>query len=343
MTTKPSKILVIQTAFLGDIILTTAFLRQLRRQEPEAEITLLTTKAGGALLSDNPWFVNVRIYDKRGEHKGFLRTVELARKLRAQKYDRVYCLHRSLRSSILAFATGAATIFGFQEAAGLWAYTHTVSRAKHLYESEKNLAMLPGTFSLAEKLPELPVAAAIEMQTKEWLREFAIKEYAVLAPSSVWATKRWLPEYFGKLANYIQEQYGIGVVLVAGSSKTDQQVAQQVQASAPNVLNLSGKTSFDQLKAVLKRARFLVANDSAPLHMAVAVGTPVIGLFGPTTKELGFFPLAMPGKAFVLEEDLACRPCGLHGHHKCPLQHHRCMHDLLPERAQTIVDYLMRG
>jgi heptosyltransferase-2 len=109
--------------------------------------------------------------------------------------------------------------------------------------------------------------------------------------------------------------------------------------SAPLPLNLAGKTSIGSMKAVLEGAKFVVANDTAPLHVAIAMGVPVVGVFGPTTKEIGFFPNAPEGMASVVEVNgLSCRPCGLHGHHKCPLGHFKCMLELTPEAVMVEVE-----
>jgi heptosyltransferase-2 len=101
-------------------------------------------------------------------------------------------------------------------------------------------------------------------------------------------------------------------------------------------------TSLGALKSVLSRARLVVANDSAPLHIAIAMGATVVGIFGPTTKELGFFPKAPPGKSATAElAELNCRPCGLHGHNACPLGHFRCMLDLKPEAVLKEAESLL--
>lgn len=345
MAAKPdNKILVIQTAFLGDIVLTTPFLRELRAQNPEAEIHLLTTPLGKALLDENTWQIRVRAWDKKKD-RGPAAMWSMIRGIRAEQFDTIFCLHRSFRSALIAAFAGAERVVGFHEAAGLFAYTETVSRNRHLYEAEKNLAMLPGEFSLEQKLPELPLTASVRQAADEVLRESNLqgKKFVAMAPSSVWATKRWPAERFAEVARNIQQDFGLSVVLLAGSSADDRQVCARVEALAPGAVNLAGKTSFNALRGILADASLLIANDSAPLHISVAVNSPVIGIFGPTVKELGFFPLARPGMAFVVETPLACRPCGLHGHNECPLQHHRCMLNIPASRVMPYVQHLLES
>ncbi len=175
-------------------------------------------------------------------------------------------------------------------------------------------------------------------------------KFVAFAPSSVWATKRWPAERFAKLAKRFWEKYQLRTVLVGGSDEADFVVAKEFLASYsaggqgafPAARDLIGQTSIGTLKGVLARASLVVANDTAPLHVAIAVGAPVLGVFGPTTKEIGFFPLAPAGKAGVAElAGLQCRPCGLHGHKICPLGHFRCMLELDSETVFAEAEKLL--
>lgn len=335
MARQPSKILVIQTAFLGDLVLTTSFLANLRALAPEAEIHFLTTPAGAKLLTPNEFRVLPLPYDKRGKQKGFTGFLRMAKRLRALKPNIVFCLHRSLRSSTLARAAGGE-VYGFQEGAGSSLFEHRVAREKGAYEAEKNHRLLEawaGERARGMSLFPRLSAAPEEIAEAEALLA-GVRDFVAIAPSSVWATKRWPAEKFAELG----ARLGLPVVLVGGNDAADLEAARGVlgawPAAAPKPLDLTGKTGLGTLKAVLARARLVVANDSAPLHVAIAMGAPVLGIFGPTVKEIGFFPLAPAGKSAVAElAGLECRPCGLHGHDKCPLGHFRCMRDLSVELA----------
>jgi heptosyltransferase-2 len=344
------RVLVVQTAFLGDIILTTPFLAALRALLPAAEICLLTTPVGASLLRENPWRIEVLAYDKRGRERGWRGFARKVRELRARRPGLIFCLHRSFRSGLLTKLVGGES-WGFAEAAVPFFFRHRVSRGEALYESEKNLALLrawagevpPGTLPF----PRLSTDPAEEGAAASLLG--AHGRFAVLAPSSVWATKRWPAERFGQLAAELWRTRELRTVLVGGGEPADREAGRGALAAyraalpdGPEILDLTGKTSLARLKSVLSRAEIVIANDSAPLHLAIAVGTKVVGVFGPTTKELGFFPLAPEGESGVAEvAGLACRPCGLHGHHRCPEGHFRCMLDLSVASVLREVDRIL--
>ena len=239
----------------------------------------------------------------------------------------MFCLHRSFRSSLLALFSGARVI-GFCEGALSVFFAERHSRSGALYEAEKN-ALLLQNYVEAKSISVYPKLNFTYEEVAEAETLLAgRKNFLAIAPGSVWATKRW-PE--DKFADLIQKCRSLGqVILVGGQDAVDIAVAGKIKKILGNeILDLTGKTSLRVLAAIFSKTTLVIANDSAPLHIAIAVGTSVVGIFGPTTKELGFFPLAAPGKAEVAEvENLDCRPCGLHGHRLCPQGHFRCMRDL---------------
>lgn len=326
-----SRILVIHTAFIGDIVLSTGFLSELRRRNPQAEIRLVTTPAGAEVLKPNSWNLEFEIYDKRKKDKGFLGFHRLVQALRKFDAERVYCVHRSFRSSLLAYVTGAKVV-GFREGAASWFFSKRISRKKYLYEAEKNLALLEEDASSTSSpfvptvYPKLEVAEAAQKSLDDKLR--SLGKYVVLSPSSVWATKRWPAESFGALAKKIHDELGYSILLVGSNDDVERAIAKKVMesASGARMLDLTGKTNLGELKAVLGRCEIVVSNDSSPLHIGLALGKKAVAIFGPTTKSLGFFPYAPEGRSAVVEhQNLGCRPCGLHGHHQCPQRHFRCM------------------
>lgn len=328
------RILVIHTAFLGDIILATPFLAALRELYPAAQIHFLTTPGGAALLEPNPWRIVPLSYDKRGKQSGVSGFLAQARRLREFSPDLVFTLHRSIRSTLLAKAAGGE-VWGFEEAVGSGLFRGRVSRKNLAYEAQKNLGLLQsfGDGKDFSPFPILQTSAADELEADRLLG--GRKNFVVLAPSSVWATKRWPAERFGQLGARIQRELGMELVIVGGSAPEDQTAAavllEEFQRSGEETLplNLTGSTGLGPLKSVLSRAKLVISNDSSPLHMAIAVKSKALGIFGPTTKELGFFPQATSGMAAVAElRGLECRPCGLHGHRSCPLGHFRCMLEL---------------
>lgn len=342
---KPGRVLVIHTAFIGDIVLATPVLEALRTLLPGAEILFVTTPAGAKLLEPNPWGVRVRAFHKRGSEKGMRGLYRLGRELRAWKPELTFCLHRSFRSVMLAKLAGGET-WGFREAAGALLFNHRVSREGFEFEADKNLALISAWSGLKgfSRYPRLRASAADQAAAAALLE--GNEKFIAMAPSSVWATKRWPAEKFGALAERLWREKGLRTVVVGSDAPEDQAAAAGLVAAAGEArpLNLCGKTSLGGLKSVLSRAELVVSNDSSPLHMAIAAERPVVGVFGPTTRELGFFPLAPEGKAAVAEvAGLSCRPCGKHGHDRCPLGHFRCMLELREDQVyEEILKLLCR-
>lgn len=327
---KPARVLVIHTAFLGDIVLATPVLEALRTLLPAADILFVTTPAGAKLLEHNPWGVRTRAFHKRGADRGARGLMRVGRELRAGKPQLTFCLHRSFRSAMLAKVAGGET-WGFSEATGAFLFQHRVSRRGFEFEADKNLALISAWSGVEgfSRYPRLRASAA-DHATAAALLESGEK-FIAMAPSSVWATKRWPAEKFGALAERLWREKGIRTVVVGSDAPEDIAAAAGLVRAAGEArpLNLGGKTSLGTLKSVLSRAELVVSNDSSPLHMAIAAERPVVGIFGPTTRELGFFPLAPAGKSGVAEvAGLACRPCGAHGHDRCPQGHFRCMLEL---------------
>jgi len=340
---KPARVLVIHTAFIGDIVLATPLLEALRTLLPGAEILFVTTPAGAKLLDPNPWGVRLRAFHKRGSEKGMRGLYRLGRELRAWKPELPICLHRSFRSVMLAKLAGGES-WGFREAAASFLFNHRVSRAGFEFEADKNLALVSGWSGVSgfSRYPRLRAAPADAMAAAALLEGQG--KFIAMAPSSVWATKRWPAERFGALALRLWKERGIRTVVVGSDAPEDQAAAATLVAAAGEAapLNLCGKTSLGGLKSVLSRAELVVSNDSSPLHMAIAAERPVVGIFGPTTRELGFFPLAPAGKSAVAEvAGLSCRPCGMHGHDKCPLGHFRCMLNLSEDKVYEEITKLL--
>lgn len=335
------RILIVHTAFIGDIVLATPLLAALRQQYPQADIAFLTTAAGAEVVEPNPWNLKIILFQKRGLDRGpggFLRKLK---EVRLFHPTLVFCLHRSIRSVLLSRLAGGES-WGFREAAGSFLLGKTVSRSGISYEAEKNLALLAAQ-SGAKNFSPYPMLFVSSNDQETSSKILGCKDkYVVLAPSSVWATKKWPSENFARLSEKIWEKFSLRTVVVGGNSESDRAAAQGALGKIGDPIDISGKTSLGQLKSILSGASLVVSNDSSPLHMAIGLGVKVVGIYGPTTKELGFFPLAEAGKSAVAElKDLSCRPCGLHGHDRCPLVHFRCMRELSVDAVFTEVSKLL--
>lgn len=317
--------LVIQTAFLGDVVLTTPLLAALA--ERFGPVDVVTTPAAAALLETHPAVRQVIRHDKHGPERGVAGMLRLAGRLRAERYPRVYLPHQSWRSGLLARLAGIPERIGFAHAPARWCYTRRVALPKLAHEGDRLLALAdaaPGA------LPTLGITAADQTAASVWLAaERVPQRFVVMAPGSVWGTKRWgkYPALAAALDDF--------VVIVGG--KEDRDLGEAIRQAIPGrAANGCGSLSLRQAAAVLQRAAVLVTNDSAPMHLAQATGTRTVALFGPTAPVLGFAPRGADDRV-VEVAGLSCRPCSRHGPMRCPLGHHRCMVDLEVSEVVEIV------
>ena len=309
--------LVIQTAFLGDVVLTTPLLAALADKfEP---VDVVVTPGAAPLLHGHPAVRRVIAYDKRGRDAGAAGVWRMGRALRAVRYERAFLPHASWRSAALALLARVPERTGFADSAAAITYTTRVTRAPVGHEVERILALA------GRRVRTPPVSLALrpedEAAADRWLAERGLAAgFTAVAPGSIWGTKRW--PYYPALAAALD-----GPLVVIGGAD-DAPLADAVVAAAPGrAWSAAGALDLRGSAALIKRARVLVTNDSAPLHLGTAVGTPMVALFGPTVPEQGFGPRGSRSLALG-HAGLVCRPCSAHGPQVCPLGHHRCMRDL---------------
>jgi lipopolysaccharide heptosyltransferase II len=339
------RLLVWQTAFLGDVILTTPLLAALQQLYPDVALDTVTLPGPAMLMQDLPFVSRAYGYDKHGSERGPLGLWQLARQLKANDYDAVLCPHPSLRSSAALWLSGIPRRIGFEQATGAFLHTYRVERDTRLHEVERVLSLLvamgedPRHFIGPLQLEVNKESAA---SVAEIFKSNKVGKSDVLFginPGSVWGTKRWLPERFAELADLAAEQFGLLPVLVGGPD--DVEIASLVEKKAScRLINLAGRTDLRQLVAVINRCRLFLTNDSGPMHIAVARKIPTVAIFGATDSSLGYFPY--DPKAVVVETELECRPCSHHGPKTCPLGHFRCMRDITTEQVYRACENLLQ-
>ena len=336
--------LVVQTSFLGDVVLTTPLLRELAGRGP---VDVVVRPDAAPILAGHPDVRRVVVYDKRGRDAGLGGLWRLARRLRAGgPYAAAYLAQGSPRSAALALLAGCGGRVGFdtsRQARPLYTRVVRFRRERHHAERLWALACPDGEPSSEAIRPRLYPGAAERVAADGVLAPLAAGVaagggFVAVAPGSVWATKRW-PFYPALGADLAGEW---PVVVVGGPS--DRELATAVVAACPpgRALDATGRLSLLASAELLARARLLVTNDSAPLHLASAVGTPTLAVFGPTVPAFGFGPLA-PGSATSGVDDLACRPCDAHGPRVCPLGHWRCMREQEPARLAARARAVLAG
>jgi heptosyltransferase-2 len=318
--------LVVQTAYLGDLVLTLPLLQRLAARFGPVDV--VTTPVAAPLLAGEPAVRRVIPYDKRGTDRGVLGLLRLAARLRAEGYARAFLPHRSLRTALLARLAGIPERTGFTGGlAGRW-HTARVERPAAGHESSR-LAALAGP-AAPPAAPWLTLTRESRRTAQAWLDAHGIgSEFIILAPGARWATKRW--PYFPELASTL----ALPVVVIGGPE--DREVGAAVVRAAPDrSRNAAGDLTLPESAAVIDRAALVVSNDSVALHLAGALARPVVVVAGPTGPASGFAPLS-PADPVVALPGLACRPCSLHGQHRCPLGHHRCMVELGVDRVAAAV------
>lgn len=315
------RIFLIQTAFFGDVVMSTPLPRELHKLYPRAQIDIVLIPQTKALYRHNPHISRIYLFDKRNPFKRLPSLMQLIWQLRRRKYDLALSVHVSFSSSLILLGSGARTRLGYprQKFTSL-----TIDLPKGLPVIKRGSLLLR---ALAERefdhqtevfVPPEAVARVSEFISGQNLTE---RSLVAFAPGSVWATKRWLPEYFAEVVADLARR-GFSCLLIGGTA--DQALCSAIieQAQTP-AFNLAGRFDILASADLIRRCRLLITNDSAPLHLANAVRTPVLAIFGPTVERFGCFPYREGDR--VMQIDLPCRPCGKHGHQKCPQGHFRCM------------------
>lgn len=315
-----AKILIIQTAFIGDVILITPLIRALHELYPKAQLDALVVPGAAKLLENNPHLNRVIPYAKRQTSLW-----KMAAKLKNNGYQLAVSPHSSGRTHLLLWLAGSKRRIGFDRSWLPWLLTDKIPHPTNMHKIKKNLLLLkflsPKEFDMQT---ELFPAVNDYQKADELAAMFEGKPLIALAPGSIWATKCWLLERFVQLAAELV-RHGYGIVLIGAESDREKccAVENAIAGESKAVLNLAGKTNLLESAALISKCSLMVCNDSGALHIANAMQTRVFAFFGPTVQSIGYYPFRDGDRVF--ETELNCRPCGSHGHQQCPLKHHDCM------------------
>jgi heptosyltransferase-2 len=335
--TPNSRLLVAQTGFLGDVVLTTPLIAELRRRVSPRSLTVLTTPQAKPLLEHHPAVDRVLVDAKRGDGRGVPGLVRTARQLRHERFTLAVAPHKSLRTALLLALAGIPQRVGFRQSPGWFFYHRTARRDQHRHEVERILCLMR-VFAIepdqCERTLRVAYGEAARAEAHRLLTAAGVGEEEpvfVVCPGSVWPTKRWTIEGYAGVVRHLEARYG-RVVLCGGPD--DGPVAQAVhELSGGRAVNCVGQAGLQTFMALVDRAQVVISNDSAPMHIAVACGVPVVAIFCATTPSLGYGPYSK--RAVVVEQkELFCRPCSRHGGYTCPRGTQDCM------RLVTVSDVL---
>lgn len=318
--------LIIQTAFIGDVILATSVAEKILRKFPDAKIDFLLRKGNESLLLDHPFIREVIILDKKKNK--FQNLLSVALKVRRKKYDRIINLHRFGSSGFITCISGSKEKIGFDKNPFSFFYTktvkHEIGNGKH--EIERNHELIKDFTDNKPALPKLYPSQknfvtinALTINSKP-----QTGNYICIAPASIWFTKQFPKEKWLELINSFDGN--ISVFLLGG--KNDFELCEEIKSGVRNqklsIENLAGKISLLETAALMKKAQMNYVNDSAPLHIASSMNAPVTAIFCSTVPAFGFGPLSENSRIIETKEKLECRPCGLHGFNECPEEHFKC-------------------
>jgi heptosyltransferase-2 len=332
-----SKILVIQTAFLGDLLLSIPLVKNTKRLYPNAEIHILCRKGFG------DFFVKLNLVHKAIEIDKSHResVVQAIASLQENEYETVLCPHQSLRSAFIAKSVKARVRVGFSRWWNVPFFNKRVERPMEMPDALRQLSLLKALnheiedfFVQAQDKSYLNMGAevpdwssmAIEMPRNQ---DLALKyglenKIAFLAPGSVWNTKRWIKEKYVELGKRLQKE-GFQVLIVG--SPEEREYAEDIAKQIPQAKNIAGQPSLIELVQLYKFGNVLVTNDNGAMHLGSVAGIPTVAVFGPTTLALGYRPWNNLAQV-VEDKNLKCRPCGKHGHKTCPIGTHDCMKNI---------------
>lgn len=322
------KFLVIQTAFIGDVILATAVLEKLHVFYPTAEIWFLVRKGNESLFHEHPFIKQLLVWDKSNKYADML---SLLSSIRQQSFDYVINLQRFASSGIFTAFSKANKTIGFDKNPLSFLFTetyrHHIGNGEH--EIQRNQLLIENITDKNALKPRL-------YPTKndyEFIEKYTQQAYVCIAPASVWFTKQLPIAKWIDLLNSIAANIQVYIL----GSKDDNSLAASIQtgSSHQQVTNLCGTLTLLQSAALMQKAAMNYVNDSAPLHLCSAMNAPVTAFYCATVPSFGFTPLS--DTFFIAEsnEILACRPCGLHGKKTCPEKHFKCGNTIQIEKLSS--------
>lgn len=324
------KILIIQTAFLGDVILSLPLVQVLNDKMQDCLVDYLCIPKTQEILHNNPSIDNVIVYDKHGESNRLSGLNKVINEVKNNKYDVVISVQRFLRSTLIAKRSGAKRTISYDTSTLSFLYTDKVEyKQKHEILRVLDLLSPLGIKDLPLIKPELYPSDEDKVEVAKVFKGLGVsgkKELICIAPGSVWFTKRYPKDKFVSLLNLMDSDKW-KVALIGG--KDDVKLCDYIMSKTTHneIYSFAGKLSLLQSAELIKNSALLITNDSAPLHIANAVSTKVIALFGSTIKDFGFYPIGRKDKVFETS-GLKCRPCSNHGKQECPIHTFDCMNNI---------------
>lgn len=318
--------LIIQTAFIGDVVLATALVEKLRLHYPEASIDFLVRKGNEGLLTGHPHLREVLVWDKKGaKYSGLYR---IGKKIRAKKYNHIINVQRFAATGIITAFSGAGETIGFDKNPFSMFFSRRVKHVistidQPLHEVDRNQALIEHlTNDQAAKPALYPTGRDFEK-----VAPYKVAPYVCIAPASVWFTKQFPKDKWVSLIDEINPDLHVFLLGAPSDAPLGEEIRSHCSTSS-RISNLCGKLSLLQSAALQKDAKRNLVNDSAPMHFASAMNAPVTAIYCSTIPAFGYGPLSDNRAVVETLVPLSCKPCGLHGHAACPEGHFKCAYTI---------------
>lgn len=323
------KILIIQTAYIGDVILATSLIQKLKDLSPTTEIDFLLRKGNESLLANDPSVKNIYVWDKKKKLKSMM---SIVRELRQQNYDAVINIQRFFNSGLFSLLSKAKIRIGFDKNPLSLFFHHKVKhlipyphkKFTYLHEVQRNSLLLQPLFKDFKLEPQhkMPLKLFFTKKDEKTINEITAKKgnYIVIAPASVWFTKQYSTEQWQEFIKLVPKEIHIFFI----GAPSDKEYIHTMMNNKKQMSNLAGELTLLQSAKLMEKAQRVFVNDSAPLHLASAVNAKITAIFCSTVPRFGYSPLSEDSIVIQEKQNISCRPCGLHGKKECPLEHFNC-------------------
>jgi ADP-heptose:LPS heptosyltransferase len=322
------KFLIIQTAFIGDVVLATVLIEKLHHHFPDAQIDFLLRKGNEQLLTGHPYLHEILIWDKKqNKQKNLFR---MLKRIRKNRYDKIINVQRFFATGILTAFSGAKETIGFDKNPLSFLFTkkikHQVGGDQAIHETIRNLELIRVFTDDSMYKPKLYPSTS----DFTFVDTLTRSKFITLSPASVWFTKQFPASQWILFIKNIPA--GHGIYLLGGQGDIDLCELIRSSSKRDELKVLAGSLTFLQSAALMSRASMNYVNDSAPMHFASAMNAPVTAIYCSTVPEFGFGPLSDIRQIVEIDQPLYCRPCGLHGYAACPEGHFKCALEINQEQ-----------